>query len=116
MARTIIFADLHFGDQDCSLTTPGVETGVRPFLSDLGTVGELILAGDILDADIFSLKRAIEGRRSSGGVADQIKICHCFARLFRGNGIDANWLLPISLGTKITLPPEILAANTRSAG
>lgn len=95
MARTIIFSDLHFGDPDCSLSNPQVEAGVRSFLSDLGTVDEIILAGDILDANISSLTRAIEGRINSGGAAEQIGFRRWFARLFEDNGFDAKSIVYI---------------------
>lgn len=95
MARTIIFSDLHFGDPDCSLSNPRVEAGVRSFLSDLGTVDELILAGDILDANISSLTRAIEGQRSSGGMGEQIGFRQWFAHLLEGNGFDTKSIVYI---------------------
>lgn len=66
MARRLIFSDLHFGDPHCSLRRESVTTGLRQFLRDLGQVTELILAGDILDANISTLTRAIEGVKGSG--------------------------------------------------
>jgi UDP-2,3-diacylglucosamine pyrophosphatase LpxH len=65
MAETrVILSDLHFGDPACTLSRRGVCRGLRDFLRGLGPVRELVLAGDILDANVSSLTRAIEG--SSG--------------------------------------------------
>jgi UDP-2,3-diacylglucosamine pyrophosphatase LpxH len=57
----VVFSDLHFGDPACSLSSRKVSRGLRTFLDELGGVDEMILAGDILDANISSLTRAIEG-------------------------------------------------------
>lgn len=65
MARRVIFSDLHFGDPHCTLHNRVVSTGLRTFLRGLGPVDELILAGDIVDANISSLTRAVEGRNKS---------------------------------------------------
>lgn len=72
MAARVIFSDLHFGDPLCSLRRKPVSQGLRDFLRGLGRIDELILAGDILDANISSLTRAIEGRKGSGGWPRQI--------------------------------------------
>jgi hypothetical protein len=61
MAKRLIFSDIHFGDPSCSLSNKSVAEGLRSFLWDLSEVQDLILAGDILDANISSLTRAIEG-------------------------------------------------------
>ncbi len=60
--KRVIFSDLHFGDIECSLNNQKVAQGLREFLRKLGKVRELILAGDILDANISSLTEAIEGK------------------------------------------------------
>jgi predicted phosphodiesterase len=49
------------GRQYCALRRDAVRQGLTAFLQHLGTVDELILNGDILDADVASLTEAIEG-------------------------------------------------------
>ena len=66
MAKRLIFSDLHFGDERCSLKRKSVANGLREFLRGLQHADELILAGDILDANISSLTLAIEGKKGSG--------------------------------------------------
>jgi UDP-2,3-diacylglucosamine pyrophosphatase LpxH len=95
MSGRVSFSDLHFGDPDCSLKNPQVETGICSFLSDLGEVDEFILVGDILDANISSLTRAIEGKRSTGGSPGQIGFRRWFAHLFEGDGFDAKGIVSI---------------------
>ncbi|MGD9161867.1 MAG: metallophosphoesterase [Desulfobacteraceae bacterium] len=72
MTKRVIFSDLHFGDPACSLRRKLVTTSLRRFLTELGTIDEIIFAGDILDANIASLTRAIEGRKGSGQWPEQI--------------------------------------------
>ena len=62
MGKRVIFSDLHFGDDQCSLSNQKVAQGLRNYLRELGQIDELILAGDILDANISTLTTAIEGR------------------------------------------------------
>lgn len=88
MAKRVIFSDLHFGDPLCSLSSQSVATGLRSFLWGLGPVNELILAGDILDANISSLTRAIEGRKNSGAWPKQVGFRHWLAYLFEDNHSD----------------------------
>lgn len=66
MAKRLIFSDLHFGDPECSFRKEAVTTGLRQFLRDLGEVKELILAGDILDANISTLTKAIGKMKEPG--------------------------------------------------
>ena len=82
MAKRIIFSDLHFGDQSCSLRRQLVTLGLREFLRGLGQVDELIFAGDILDANISSLTRAIEGVKGSGSWPRQIGFRKWLAFIF----------------------------------
>ena len=72
MAKRVIFSDLHFGDPACSLRRKPVTMGLRSFLAGLGTIDEIIFAGDILDANIASLTQAIEGKKGSGSWPKQI--------------------------------------------
>jgi len=72
MAKRVIFSDLHFGDPACSLRRKPVTMGVKSFLAGLGTIDEMILAGDIFDANIASLTQAIEGNKGSGSWPRQI--------------------------------------------
>jgi UDP-2,3-diacylglucosamine pyrophosphatase LpxH len=95
MAKRIIFSDLHFGDPSCSLSCQPVALGLRSFLWSLGTVEDLILAGDILDANISSLTRAIEGKKSPGTWPKQIGFRHWLAHLFEDNKFDAKRIVYI---------------------
>jgi len=82
MAKRVIFSDLHFGDPLCSLSSQSVALGLRSFLWELGPVNELILAGDILDANISSLTRAIEGRKNAGAWPKQMGFRQWLSYLF----------------------------------
>ncbi len=82
MAKRVIFSDLHFGDPTCSLRRKPVTMGLRSFLAGLGTVEEIIFAGDILDANIASLTEAIEGKKGSGLWPKQIGFRHWLEYLF----------------------------------
>jgi UDP-2,3-diacylglucosamine pyrophosphatase LpxH len=62
MEKRVIFSDLHFGDPLCSLRRKPVVEGLRTFLREIEPIKEIILAGDILDANIASLTQAIEGK------------------------------------------------------
>ncbi len=84
MAKRLVFSDLHFGDPLCSLRRKSVAEGLRGFLRGLGNVDELILAGDILDANISSLTQAIEGRKGSGSWPRQIGFRKWLGFLFEG--------------------------------
>jgi hypothetical protein len=66
MAKQIVFSDLHFGSPTCSLRKETINKKLLAFLREQGEIGQLILAGDILDANISSLTQAIEGRKDSG--------------------------------------------------
>ena len=59
--KTIVLSDLHFGDPSSSLRHPRVHAGLLDFLQHQGRIDKIVLAGDILDANINSLTRAIEG-------------------------------------------------------
>lgn len=95
MPKRIIFSDLHFGDPSCSLSSQPVALGLRSFLWSLGEVEDLILAGDILDANISSLTRAIEGKKGSGTWPKQIGFRHWIAHLFEGNRFDVKRIVYI---------------------
>lgn len=85
MAQRVIFSDLHFGDRACSLSNKSVTEGLRAFLWGLPAVKELILAGDILDANISSLTRAIEGKQNSGTWPAQLGFRQWLRHLFEGD-------------------------------
>ncbi len=93
MAKRIIFSDLHFGDPQCSLSNPSVATGLRSFLWNLGPVEDLILAGDILDANISSLTRAIEGKKGSDTWPKQIGLRRWLAHLFEDGKFDVKHIV-----------------------
>jgi UDP-2,3-diacylglucosamine pyrophosphatase LpxH len=127
MAKRLIFSDLHFGDPLCSFRREAVTTGLRHFLRGLGQVNELILAGDILDANISSLTRAIEGVKGTGIWPKQMGFRAWLAFLFQGDefkveqiiylpgnhdykiwdilSTDRNFVQPISAGKKPTNSP-----------
>ena len=62
MAKRLILSDLHFGDRTSLLRKRKVVAGLREFLWKSGPFEELILAGDILKANLASLTTAIEGK------------------------------------------------------
>jgi UDP-2,3-diacylglucosamine pyrophosphatase LpxH len=72
MAKRLIFSDLHFGDPCCTLYEQTVAEGLKSFLTELGPIEELILAGDVLDGNISSLTTAIWGRKGAGSWPEQI--------------------------------------------
>ncbi len=59
--KTIVLSDLHFVDPSCSLRHPRVQAGLLDFVQHQGRIDKIVLAGDILDANINSLTHAIEG-------------------------------------------------------
>jgi UDP-2,3-diacylglucosamine pyrophosphatase LpxH len=85
MAKRLILSDLHFGDPLCSLRKKAVSEGLRTFLREFGHVDEIILAGDILDANISSLMLAIEGSKSKGKWPKQIGFRQWLSFLFEGS-------------------------------
>ncbi len=95
MAKRLIFSDLHFGDPLCSLRREFVTTGLRQFLQGLTHVDELILAGDILDANIASLTQAIEGVKGSRPWPKQIGFRAWLAFLFEGLKFNVNKIVYI---------------------
>jgi UDP-2,3-diacylglucosamine pyrophosphatase LpxH len=95
MAKRVIFSDLHFGDKMCSLSSKSVALGLRSFLWGLGPLKELILAGDILDANISSLTRAIEGRKSSGSWPRQMGFRQWLSHLFEDSKFDVERIVYI---------------------
>lgn len=90
MAKKLIFSDMHFGDPQCSLRREPVTKGLREFLRGLSPVDELILAGDILDANISSLTTAIEGVKGSGTWPKQIGFRQWLAFMFADAGFNVN--------------------------
>jgi predicted phosphodiesterase len=96
MAKRVIFSDLHFGDPACSLSSQPVALGLRSFLWGLGDVRELILAGDIPDANISSLHTAIEGRNGSGPWPKQMGFRQWLSFLFENDkfGVESIICIP----------------------
>jgi len=84
MAKRLIFLDLHFGDERCSLKRKAVANGLREFLRGIKHADELILAGDILDANISSLTLAIEGKKGSESWPNQLGFRDWLAFIFEG--------------------------------
>jgi UDP-2,3-diacylglucosamine pyrophosphatase LpxH len=95
MARYLVFSDLHFGDPLCSLRREPVAKGLRQFLRGLAQVDELILAGDILDANISSLTLAIEGEQGTGAWLRKIGFRNWLAYLFQGSEFNAGKIVYI---------------------
>lgn len=95
MTRRVIFSDLHFGDEACSLRYRKVAESVRAYLRTLGHVDELILAGDILDANISSFTRAmfgVDAGSSAGPDAwpKQIGLKSWLAHLLAGDELEGD--------------------------
>ena len=72
MGVKIVCSDMHFGDRDCSLYSEKISRSLWRFWAELGKIDELILAGDILDANLSTLTRAIEGKKSRAAWPRQI--------------------------------------------
>jgi len=70
-----------------------VALGLRRFLRELGRIDELILAGDILDANISSLTQAIEGKKGSKPWPRQIGFRKWLSYLFEGNRLDVRQIV-----------------------
>lgn len=95
MAVRVIFSDLHFGDPLCSLRRKVVTQGLRSFLQGLGRIDEIILAGDILDANISSLTRAIEGLKGTGAWPKQLGFRAWLSYLLEDGGVDVGRIIYI---------------------
>lgn len=95
MSTRIIFSDLHFGDPLCSLRRKVVTQSVRSFLQRLRRIDEIILAGDILDANISSLTRAIEGLKGTGEWPKQIGFRAWLSYLLEDNLVDVRRIIYI---------------------
>ena len=65
MGIRVILSDLHFGVPECSLNLEPVSAALRDFLRRHTNIEEVIFAGDILDVNISSFTRAIEGNTDS---------------------------------------------------
>ena len=66
MAVRLICSDLHFGDPCCSLNLGPVSEALRDFLQKHTTIEEVVFAGDILDVNISSFTKAVEGNTDLG--------------------------------------------------
>lgn len=66
MGIRVILSDLHFGVPECSLNIKPVREALRNFLRKYPPIEEIIFAGDILDVNISSFTRAIEGSKDLG--------------------------------------------------
>lgn len=95
MAVRVIFSDLHFGDPLCSLRRKLVTQGLRSFLQGLGRIDEVILAGDILDANISSLTKAIEGLKGTGVWPKQIGFRTWLSYLLEDGGLNVGRIVYI---------------------
>lgn len=94
MSIRVIFSDLHFGDPLCSLRREPVTQGLRDFLRGLGGIDEVILAGDILDANISSLTHAIEGK-GPGPWPRQIGLRRWLAYMLEGSQLNVGRIVYI---------------------
>lgn len=95
MALRVIFSDLHFGDQNCSLRRQVVANSVRNFLRKIGRVDELILNGDILEANLAPLTKAIEGVKGKGPWPRQIGFRRWLSDIFEGDRFKADRIIYI---------------------
>jgi predicted phosphodiesterase len=93
MAQRVILSDLHFGDPLCSLRRKKVTEGLSKFLRGLGEVEEIILAGDILDANISSLTTAIKGRKGTGSWPRQLGFQKWLSFIFEGGQFNAKKII-----------------------
>ncbi len=110
MAVRVILSDLHFGDRKCSLRREAVSKGFRKFLRGLGLIKEVILAGDILDANIASLTQAIEGVRGSGTWPRRIGFRKWLSFTFGGRGVPVGRIVYVP-GNHDYIIWNILATN-----
>jgi predicted phosphodiesterase len=85
MAIRVIFSDLHFGDSNCSLRRQAVARSVRSFLRKIGKVDALILNGDILEANLAPLTKAIEGVEGTSAWPRQIGLRKWLSYIFEGD-------------------------------
>lgn len=95
MAIRVIFSDLHFGDSNCSLRRQAVASSVRSFLRKIGKIDELILNGDILEANLSPLKTAIEGVKGTSAWPKQIGFRKWLAYIFEGDKFKAGKIVYI---------------------
>jgi len=95
MAIRVIFSDLHFGDANCSLRREAVASSVRNFLRKIGRVDELILNGDILEANLAPLIKAIEGVKGKGMWPRQIGFRRWLSYIFEGDRFMAGKIIYI---------------------
>lgn len=110
MAVRVILSDLHFGDKKCSLRREAVSRGFKEFLHGLGRIKEIILAGDILDANIASLTQAIEGVHGSGTWPRRIGFRKWLSFTFGSRGVPVGRIVYIP-GNHDYIIWNILATN-----
>lgn len=84
MGIRVILSDLHFGTKECSLNLKPVSAALRDFLRSFSNIEEVVFAGDILDVNISSFTRAIEGDRDLG----QLGFREWLAFLFKDVAIE----------------------------
>ena len=91
MSIRVIFSDLHFGDSNCSLRREVVASSVRSFLRKISKVDELILNGDILEANLSPLIKAIEGVKGKSTWPKQIGFRKWLSYIFEHDEKDGEF-------------------------
>lgn len=59
--RFLVLTDMHFGTSDTNINKNGCRAALVDYIVREGPWDEIVLAGDILDANLSSLRNAIEG-------------------------------------------------------
>ena len=73
--RYLVFSDMHFGTPENSLNDPALRRALVAHLVAQAPWREIILAGDLLDANLSTLTRALEGRGAGREASREPAIC-----------------------------------------
>ena len=75
----IVLSDMHFGMVESSVNRPEVIAGLKDFLSEQEHVDEIIFSGDLLDLNLSTFTKSIEGTEELFGfrpfLADLVGAC-----------------------------------------
>jgi len=64
--KYLVLSDLHFGTPQTSVNNPIALNALRKYLSDHGPWAEVIFSGDLLDLNLSTMTKAIEGDNEQG--------------------------------------------------
>ena len=95
MSVKVVCSDMHFGDKECSLYSEKISRALWEHWAGLGKIDEMILAGDILDANLSSLTMAIEGKKSHAAWPRQIGFQGWLDKMFDIGGVSVNSIVYI---------------------